>query len=111
MNLLLHELQEVPWSPVDPYPISAEELEASKAAFPEYWDPELPKALEAAVGEGEVLYLPGFWYHHVRQHAGSAEAVIAVNFWYDMVWDCKVAYAQCMQTLADLGLGSRKGLL
>ena len=86
---------------MDPYPI-AEQLEASRAAFPEYWNPHLPRPLQAAVGEGEVLFLPSLWYHHVRQHAGSAEAVIAVNFWYDMAWDCKAAYANCMQALGQL---------
>jgi jumonji domain-containing protein 7 len=72
------------------------------AAFPDYWNPKLPQPLQATVGEGEVLYLPSLWFHHVRQAVGDAEAVMAVNFWYDMAWDCKAAYANALEELAKL---------
>ena len=42
----------------------------------------------------QVLYLPSLWYHYVRQRCYPfGEPVLAVNFWYDMPFDCKAAYA------------------
>lgn len=32
------------------------------------------------VRAGETLYLPSYWFHHVRQ----SHATIAVNYWYDI---------------------------
>jgi jumonji domain-containing protein 7 len=48
----------------------------------------------------QVLYLPSLWFHHVRQEAGADECVIAVNFWYEMAFDCKAAYARLADQLA-----------
>ncbi len=39
---------------MDPYPPSDEQMEASKLAHPEYWDPDLPPPLQVVVGPGEV---------------------------------------------------------
>ncbi len=50
--------QEVPWSTVDPYPNAEEEEHASRAAHPEYWDPQLPPPLEVDLGPGEVPLHP-----------------------------------------------------
>jgi peptidyl-lysine (3S)-dioxygenase / protease len=41
------------------------------------------------VNQGEMLYLPSGWYHHVSQQCGtwddgSPAPCIAVNYWYDM---------------------------
>lgn len=50
-------------------------------------DPEAPERFPryaeahpvvAEVGEGEALYLPRFWWHHVR----GLELTLAVNFWW-----------------------------
>lgn len=86
-------------------------------------DPSLPPPLQVTVGPGEVLYLPACWWHEVHQHAqpldepgmveqtsscaGAPRAdpsgsgmVVAVNFWYDMRFDCKYAAANLAETLA-----------
>lgn len=49
---------------------------------------------------GEVLYLPSLWQHHVRQENAPGEAVIAVNAWYNMDFDCKYVYAKLAEELA-----------
>lgn len=36
--------------------------------------------LVVTVRAGETLYLPSYWFHHVRQEHGT----IAVNYWYDI---------------------------
>ncbi|ETW83951.1 hypothetical protein HETIRDRAFT_123667 [Heterobasidion irregulare TC 32-1] len=50
--------------------------------------PERPGALPASahpitisLQEGETLYLPAGWWHHVRQ---SDEITVALNWWYDV---------------------------
>ena len=49
----------------------------------------------------QVLYLPSLWYHAVAQRSSEAgEPVVAVNFWYDMAFDCKAAYAKFCEELA-----------
>lgn len=45
------------------------------------------------VHEGQILYLPAGWFHHVQQECGiwyedgSIAPCIAVNYWYDMEYD------------------------
>lgn len=54
----------------------------------------------------EVLYLPSLWQHHVRQQENAlGEAVIAVNAWYNMEFDCKYVYAKLAEGLAAQSLG------
>lgn len=95
-------MQEVPWSPVEPYPSSSEEERIARGSYPHFWNADLPQPLRVDVHEGEVLYLPSMWHHHVRQSCGEAEAVIAVNMWYDMSYDCKAAYAKALEELAQV---------
>ena len=38
---------------------------------------------------GELLFLPSFWWHHVR----NLEPSIALNFWWDQGWKIPVAWA------------------
>ncbi len=94
-------MQEVPWTALDPYPRLRQDLDRCRAEFPEYWDADLPPPLHVDVKAGEVLYLPSLWFHHVRQSMAGDEAVIAVNNWYDMAWDCRAAYARAMESLAQ----------
>ena len=65
-----------------------------------YFDPSLPRPLRVTVRTGEVLYLPSLWWHQVEQTAGNDNMVIAVNYWYDMHFDCKYAYYQLVESLA-----------
>ena len=54
--------------------------------------PDFSKAhiYTVTVNEGEMLYLPSLWYHHVSQSDGC----IAVNYWYDMQYDIRYNYHQ-----------------
>lgn len=76
----------IPWISVDPS-VPREELVVK---YPMYAHSS-PRTVE--VTEGQVLYLPSGWYHHVVQRCGvwdedSSEApCIAVNYWYDMEYE------------------------
>ena len=41
-------------------------------------------ALRVTVQEGESLYLPAGWWHHVAQSGDRSGVCIAVNWWYDV---------------------------
>uniref|UniRef100_A0A1B0D5L4 Bifunctional peptidase and (3S)-lysyl hydroxylase JMJD7 n=1 Tax=Phlebotomus papatasi TaxID=29031 RepID=A0A1B0D5L4_PHLPP len=75
----------IEWVSVDP-------LKPDMKAYPEY-----SKALkyEVRVNAGDILYLPSFWYHHVRQ----SHKCIAVNFWYDMDFDARYCYYRMIEKL------------
>ena len=45
--------------------------------------------IEVVVKKGEMLYLPGLWFHQVSQNVDEFGRVIAVNFWYDINYDIK----------------------
>lgn len=49
------------------------------------------------VKAGQVLYLPGQWFHAVRQQGRT----IAVNFWYDMAYDGRFVLLEMMRNTAD----------
>jgi len=72
------ESPEVPWINIDP-------LNPDLVKYPSYGKTQ---PLKFSVKAGQVLYLPSLWFHHVQQSHGC----IAVNFWYDMVFDFKWAY-------------------
>lgn len=97
----------VAWCPVDP--CAAEEpaaLALARKQYPLFFDPGLPLPLQVELSPGELLYLPSMWYHHVQQRVAPGEdAVVAVNMWYDMVFDLKWAYCRLVERLSvQLGL-------
>ena len=97
--------ESVPWSPVDPCP-PPEQLARAAREFPLFFDPAMPQPLKVILKEGEVLYLPSLWQHHVRQESSRpGEPVIAVNVWFDMAMDCKFAYAKAFEDLAAYCVG------
>lgn len=77
----------LPWIMIDP-------LVPNLDKYPLY---SHARPVTVTVREGEVLYLPSMWYHHVQQecgywaadHSGSPQQemapCIAVNWWTDMV--------------------------
>ncbi|CAO1628111.1 unnamed protein product [Parajaminaea phylloscopi] len=76
-----------PWIPIDPTqsPYSARNKPYTRYA-------KGLKPLEIRVREGEVLFLPAGWYHHVGQVSddrpedslkGPGGACIALNWWYE----------------------------
>ncbi len=95
-------MQEVLATALDPCPSLRQDVDLCRAEYPEFWDADLPPPLRVDVKAGEVLYLPSLWFHHVRQSTSGVEAVIAVNIWYDMVYDCRAAYADAMDSFAWL---------
>ncbi|KAK5646056.1 hypothetical protein RI129_004520 [Pyrocoelia pectoralis] len=48
------------------------------------------------INEGDCLYLPSLWFHHVQQ----SHACIAVNYWYDMDFDIKYCYYKMLECLS-----------
>lgn len=91
--------QQVLWSPIEDLsgaPCSTEH----QHDFPAYFDPSLPRPYRVTVKAGEVLYLPSLWWHQVEQTAGKDNMVMAVNYWYDMPFDCKYAYYKLVEALA-----------
>ena len=80
----------LPWIAVDP--------EKADARFPRF--AECSEPLRVVLNPGDMLYLPALYYHHVRQMTDDQRRVIAVNFWYDMVYDHKYTYFQFMRAIS-----------
>ncbi|KAL6655356.1 hypothetical protein ACP70R_006182 [Stipagrostis hirtigluma subsp. patula] len=91
----------VPWSSVDPYPASPEEMATQASSFPLYFDGPAP--IRCTVRAGEMLYLPSMWFHHVSQSPGPNGLTIAVNYWYDMQFDIKYAYFNFLRSVEIAG--------
>lgn len=58
--------------------------------------------LQCIVQNGELLYLPSLWFHHVQQSEfiGSEKSnhrVIAVNMWYDMDYGLNFVYYRFLE--------------
>jgi jumonji domain-containing protein 7 len=71
----LEDTGKVPWIPVDP-------LHPDLVRYPRF---KYAKPMIITVKQGEMLYLPSLWFHHVLQQSlGQEKGVIAVNYWYDM---------------------------
>ena len=75
----------IPWIPIDPL-LPYQEL-ISKYPMYKYAQPQ-----RVTVQEGQVLYLPAGWFHHVEQDCGAWEdgsvaPCIAVNYWYDQDYE------------------------
>lgn len=88
---------EVKWSSIDPRHLPGQ----SHVGHPQLKKIFLP-ALTATIHPGEVLYLPSLWHHFVEQDAPAGSVCIAVNLWYDMVFDTKFAYFNLVEKLGDL---------
>lgn len=78
----------VPWISIDPLNPDFEKYPLYKNASP----------LHCVVNEGDALYLPSLWFHHVQQSHGC----IAVNYWYDMDHDIKYCYYKFLESLVPL---------
>ncbi|MBW0507267.1 hypothetical protein O181_046982 [Austropuccinia psidii MF-1] len=63
------------WTPVDP-------IQPNYNQFPRF---KFARPLTVTLREGDLLYLPSLWYHHVSQRESQPNGlVIACNWWYDM---------------------------
>ena len=75
----------IPWIPIDPL----DPPPRSSKAYPYY---KYARPMTVTVNEGEILYLPAGWFHHVTQECGQWEdfgrltpaPCIAINYWFDM---------------------------
>ena len=100
--------ESVPWSPVDPCPLPGDLAQAARE-FPYFFDPHMRPPLKVSLKQGEVLFLPSLWQHHVSQEGSMpGEPVIAVNMWFDMAMDCKFAYAKAFEDLTAYCMGQEK---
>ncbi len=56
------------------------------------WDPDIPEAratefsslskpLRVTLEPGDLLYLPAFWYHKVKQSCSDEDVCVAMNYW------------------------------
>lgn len=116
-DMILHPPTDLPWIPHGQYPQARyQEIDGHYKIIPESSDtipwvsidplnpdfhtyPEYRKAtqIHCRIYEGEVLYLPSLWFHHVRQ----SHACIAVNYWHDMRYDIKYNYYQLLSNLVQ----------
>lgn len=91
--------QQVLWCPVEDLADAPCSVEYQQH-FPAYFNAALPKPMRVSVKAGEVLFLPSLWWHQVEQKAGKDDMVVAINYWYDMPFDCKYAYFKLVESLA-----------
>jgi peptidyl-lysine (3S)-dioxygenase / protease len=85
-SIVMDETAEtIPWIPVDP--LLPREVIMQRYPLYRYARPQ-----RVTVSEGEILYLPAGWFHHVEQECGtwddgSVAPCIAVNYWYDQDYE------------------------
>ena len=76
----------IPWVTIDP-------LQSRDKLIKQYPLYEHATPRTVTVREGEILYLPSGWYHHVQQACGkwiedgTRAPCIAVNYWFDMEYE------------------------
>lgn len=75
--------------------ISIDPLAPDLAKYPQY---SKIQPLHVRVNAGDLLFLPNYWYHHVRQ----SHKCIAVNFWYDMEYDSRYCYFRMLEELVKI---------
>jgi len=55
------------------------------------------------VGPGDLLYLPSTWFHQVSQRSlGPSKLVVAVNYWYPMLFESRFHYNQMIEKMGEL---------
>ena len=85
-TVLNEDQPRIPWVSVDPL-LPREKLIEQHPLY------ERASPRTVTVHEGEMLYLPSGWYHHVQQKCGtwdedgSPAPCIAVNYWFDMEYE------------------------
>ena len=77
----------VPWISIDPLSADSKHHELYTHSNP----------LVVTVNDGDLLYLPSLWFHHVQQ----TDHTIAVNFWYDMEYDIKYNYFKFAENIIE----------
>ncbi|WAR53668.1 hypothetical protein PtB15_3B176 [Puccinia triticina] len=68
----------VPWIPIDP-------LKPDYMKYPRF---RFARSMSVTLHQGDLLYLPSLWYHHVQAHRTTPSGlIIACNWWYDMNYE------------------------
>uniref|UniRef100_A0A1A9WHA6 JmjC domain-containing protein n=1 Tax=Glossina brevipalpis TaxID=37001 RepID=A0A1A9WHA6_9MUSC len=80
-----NEVATTEWISIDP-------LFPDLELYPQY---SKTKPLHVRVNAGDLLYLPNYWFHHVRQ----SHKCIAMNFWYDIEYDTRYCYFRMLEDL------------
>ncbi|KIW19333.1 hypothetical protein PV08_03627 [Exophiala spinifera] len=103
----------IPWIPIDPDLVTSLPPDTVASRYPYY---RYSHPVRVTVWEGEILYLPSGWFHHVRQECGvwdddgdddddgdgTLAPCIAVNYWYDMDYEGeKYATREMMTRLVE----------
>ena len=108
----LPEAGTVPWIAVDPQ-------NPDLKKYPQYGNAH---PINLRLNAGDVLYLPSFWFHHLKQSQGdkmfgflyinhdcicqvffaSFLGCIAVNWWYDMEFDVRYNYFNFLQSVVNI---------
>ncbi|KAG2048776.1 Clavaminate synthase-like protein [Suillus hirtellus] len=65
-------------SRVDVFPDSAEAEQASRDAFPDFWEEVPQKAMCVTLAPGDVLFFPPGWWHAMR----SEETSFSISMWF-----------------------------
>ncbi|XP_031632331.1 bifunctional peptidase and (3S)-lysyl hydroxylase Jmjd7 [Contarinia nasturtii] len=81
--------EKIEWCSIDPLNPNLEKFPEFKKASP----------ITVRVNEGDILYLPSLWYHHVQQ----SHKCIAINFWFDMDYDSRYCYYKFIEKLCGNG--------
>ena len=103
LSILDHESGEesggeiVVWSSIMPSKNDLDDDREVQEAYEVTGMHRVPPPLEVTVQAGEMLYLPSGWWHEVHHEENY---VVAVNYWYDMKFDLKYAYAKGIEALA-----------
>lgn len=77
-NLEPSDTPPTPWIPIDPTQPSSSERNKRYPLFSKALPP-----LTIEVKEGQTLYLPAGWFHHVAQKGDKEGVCVCVNWWYD----------------------------
>lgn len=76
------------------------EMPFDQSKFP-WFDKVIPFKIK--LHPGDLLYLPNMWYHQVSQSTtSSSDYVIAVNYWFSMVFGSTYHYNQMIENISEL---------
>ena len=96
---LNHSREKIPWVDFDPLSEHDHSGDLEHSI--------LGRMHQVTVREGQILYLPSAWYHHVTQECGkwadgSRAPCIAVNYWYDQEYEERYVLRQLVSRMVEV---------